>query len=339
MIKKIVVLLLKDSFGIAQQSLEGEEPMKSNTCTILMVCIMLSGCSGMEPDNSDSAPEVAEPLPSISNVKPRTPDLPTPTYTQSSTETALPTETLSPSPSPTTPGPTATWVIPTLGLLDSAAVKRLDTIPSGQEGCTPPCWNGLTPGISPASDIPAFLAQFGITYSEGMTSMSWNDVNLFRTSVSLHDLHTNVMLINLDWEDRVEVIYLWYYHSIDLYGKASFLHPKSLIENVGIPDSAKISIYVTTGFFVIDFAEQNTVVVYETEVIDTMSGGSELCLMQPKDDPDMQVVFYAESLAPYDLLFWMDDLDDQAVFTGLTLPEFIAEIAIPGRCIPVQIPD
>lgn len=133
---------------------------------------------------------------------------------------------------------------------------------------------------------------------------------------------------------------LWYYGNIDLYGEASFLHPKNLIENIGIPDSAKISIHETWGNLFIVFSEYGTAITYGVEVIENMSGESKLCLVQPKYDPDIQAIFYAESYDPYNFFLYASaEFEDQAFFTGLTLQDFLTELAIPGRCIPVQIPD
>jgi hypothetical protein len=342
MIKEIAVLLLKDSFGIAPQLLEGEEPIKPHVCAIILTCILLSGCSGLESVTGGSPPDTVETLPSISNVKPRTPDPPTPTYTQAPTATTPPPATFTPSPSPTSPTPTATWVVPTLGILDpSIAIKWLDSIPSGPEGCFPPCWNGLTPGISPASDIPVFLAQFGIDSSD---TRSWTDISdstLKKHSANLDNFDTNLKVMFITSRDRVEDISLFYYFYIDLFGTAAFLHPMSLIDQLGDPDSAKLRIFKSFGGLGLIYSEYSMAIRYQVDVIQTTSGESKICLMQANQEQEIVVVFSVsdESYNGFRRILDQEVFQAQEAYTGMTLSEFLAELSIPGRCIPVQIPD
>ncbi len=306
--------------------------MKPRICIGIVSCVLLVGCSGNVP------PSPASPLntekPSGSLVPPKS------TLTETPTSSPHPTETPTPVPSPTIPAPTITWVVPAVQTLDAETINKLAVIPSGLEECFPPCWNGLTPGESPPSDIPGFYAQFGIDYTERYISPDEIDTNLMEISANLYDYGTDVQDIALKWDERIEVIHLLYYGYFDIYGEAFYLHPKTMFEHLGSPDAAKIYIYKDWGWKIgLDFFDHNTALSYSAEIIRAPSGEPLLCIENDKGEVYVEVVFFSESYHPQDWLFDTDYFDDQEIYTDLTLPEFIAELAIPGKCIPVQIPD
>jgi hypothetical protein len=223
--------------------------------------------------------------------------------------------------------------------VDIQTLNKVVAIPSGPEGCLPPCWNGLTPGESSPFKMPLFFARFGRAFNDAMPSKARGDNNLLEVDFGFTTTKHKLYSIRIFWEDRIEAIDLYYTKWLDLYGETSFLHPKAMIENVGLPESAKLLFYTeTSGTLILDVANKNTTIIYEVEVKIT-GGESRLCMMQPEDDPDIQVIFYAESFDPDYFVFEADEYEDQAIFTGLTLPDFLTELAIVGRCIPVQFPE
>jgi hypothetical protein len=229
-------------------------------------------------------------------------------------------------------------VIPTPRTVDANEVKRLARIPSGPVGCLLPCWNGLTPGISPASDIPAFLAQFGIAYSDSLNGLNEYDRTLHHTQTILPKVNIYYLLIHIDWREKVERISLSYQNFTNIYGEASYLHPKSLIEQLGTPDYAKIFTYKDWGGGIgLNFSEHRLAISYTADIIKSPAGEPLLCLTEAKDDPLIAVSLYDEKHDPSKRFFRPDIYKDQQTQTGLTLAEFISELVIPGRCIPVQL--
>jgi hypothetical protein len=231
-------------------------------------------------------------------------------------------------------------VIPTPNTLDANEAKRLARIPSGPKGCLPPCWNGLTPEESPASDIPTFLARLGIAYSDSSNGLDEHDHTLHYTSSNLPEVELYYLFMRIHWRDQIESISLNYQYFPDIYGEMSYLHPKNLIELLGPPDYAKIWIYKDWGGGIgLNFSEHHLAVSYSADIIRTSEGEPLLCLVETKEDPRITVLLYDEEHDHEERFFRPDMYQDQEIYTGLLLFDFIAELVIPRRCIPIQLTD
>jgi hypothetical protein len=150
-----------------------------------------------------------------------------------------------------------------------------------------------------------------------------------------HDLYGLKVL----WDERAIAIHLWYSKHLDLLGEASYLHPKAIMENVGIPSAAYIEVaHETFGFLMLEIPDKNTAVVYEVDFRD-FADGSQLCMLRPEDEPDIYVYFSADSMDATEFYARRSDMEPQDVFTGVPLQDFLTELAVPGRCIPIQLPD
>lgn len=148
----------------------------------------------------------------------------------------------------------------------------------------------------------------------------------------------NYLLIHIDWREKVERISLSYQNFPDIYGEASYLHPKSLIELLGPADEAMIFTFKDWGGGIgLNFSEHHLAISYSADIIRSSEGEPLLCLAEANEDPLIAVSLYDKNHDPSERFFRPDIYQDQQVYTGLSLSQFLDELVIPWRCIPIEI--
>jgi hypothetical protein len=121
-----------------------------------VLALLLYGCSPTRQGMTQIAVGLSTSNPTVTLINSITPFILNSTSTKSPTQTQIPTNTPIPSPmSRNTP-------IPIQNLELEEAKQRIDFL-SGGSNCQPPCFNGLTPGISSVWDVQGFFATLGLT--------------------------------------------------------------------------------------------------------------------------------------------------------------------------------
>jgi hypothetical protein len=300
---------------------KGDEIMRCRISGLLISLVLLTGC--VSPPTS-----LAQPSPQATI---------NPSITPSRTST--PTE------SPT-PLATPTWFMPTPSSLDATSAFRMLKVPSELIRCEPPCWNELTPGSSPASEIPAFYARLGMTFimentsDERLPGMRFAQIDALSPDLGIYQ-DLNNFYVGVLWSDVVELIQLQYSDVRTLESNLSFLHPSALISSLGRPDSARVGLWADTYYLLhLSFSDKNISVVY----FNLATGGTaftenieqlKMCFVE-SELPIIQIFFYSDSFDPNSslsvALYTDETFTSVEEVTGLNLDELISDLSVPGRC-------
>ena len=301
--------------------------MKKTVCSGLIFIVLVS-CT---PNTSITLPETEEAIsPPVATA------IPDPPETSTSVETETTTLRIPAS------SPTPTISFPTPSSLDKEAAGDLQRVPSDIEGCSPPCWNGLTPGRSLASQVPVFFAYLGFESADlpNIEMIPAKELTGTYSFFRQFQGDTGLDVIEVMWAEYVEFIQLSYYRHPNLLGEEEFLHPVSLIANLGNPDSSQIYLEQNTRYLVyLDFSDKNTAILFEGYLTGNINDPLEICLSDT-EDVGVKLRFYSDTSKPFSP-HWLgsnaDQLVEQTQYTGLDSSSFISLLIDKQECIPVSL--
>ena len=223
---------------------------------------------------------------------------------------------------------------PTVPLTSQDAINIAEEILS-PTACSPPCWNGLRPGLSHASDVQAFFARLGIDVSHEQPFVDTDGSRLqsdwFRAyprpvgqaplAVSVRWVNDTVVLVSLSWES----------------GPPDLATPRSLANSLGAPDRILLNVKGGEGIgyeVAFDYPTLGTaILVSGRATLPPSLDEPALACLTPQERPYSTVILYSGDLL--DLIYGGALLSDWPSRVGMTTEGLFSWLVSDEICAPL----
>jgi len=230
--------------------------------------------------------------------------------------------------------------LPLVPPLPDSAIRDLAILQESSE-CGFPCWNGLTPGHSGTSEIPAFLARLGIDpaslqETDGRLPQAPHPSREVAALIDYDSVASDYGLsdVSVFWDPtdgKVEAIFF------DYDKPPSAFNVRSLFTNMGRPEEVLMQRAGQGGYrLVFAFPQKGALVMVSAmprewpqlcltndEFSDPILAGPAVVLFEPAGDP----LRFAEWIAI------PEELADTSVFAGLSQQEFVDALSSSNGCV------
>ncbi len=203
------------------------------------------------------------------------------------------------------------------------------------EDCKLPCIFGLTPGISPSSEVANYFAYWGLDFiQDDVGQFGPEDLYGYYSVVERENPRSSIDLLEAAWDP--EVIRSFDFYSFDEYPAAMI--PKNVINELGNPEDIAISIDMPERGrrynLRMVFPESRTAIVYEGLIL--FNDGFWLCLSSNEIDviftlivPDIQALRTLSTFTHPDFISAYDYFD-------IKQDDLIENLSNPSKCLKID---
>jgi hypothetical protein len=290
------------------------------TCTFTACNNMSKQTTTEETNTNEAGPTKLKVTPSLTN-----------TFTPEMTRTFVFAATRTPTPT----NPTFTPQ-PVEKITSSKAMKLMDIL-SGSPECQPPCWNGITPGISHEWEEPNFFARLGVS-PNNIELQKWPDgvtLGVFGENLP-KSVYNTVLPDNIAVYSTGGIV-----NSISINDMkyTDLFNPERQFKMLGKPSEIKYT-YLYDGYWLyLNYPEKHTSILMSGILNQVVDQGDikkdDLCITPHDNRISITVYLYSSSAPEYNYQGFGAGWNDLHKELGIEYDELIEELNHPNPCISV----